>query len=156
MKDAQAEYFSQIHDGGKTHAYAQKLISDDGKQNGLYWKVADGQKESPLDSHATHASEEGYSAGPHEQQLYHGYFFRIITKQGPQAKGGAKDYIVNGVMSGGFAILAYPAEYENSGVMSFLINQNGSVLEKDLGPNTSEAAEEILSYNPDNTWSPVE
>jgi Protein of unknown function (DUF2950) len=156
MKDAQAEYFSQIRDGGKTHAYAQKFISDDGKQNGLYWKVGDGQKESPLDSHTTHASEEGYSASSQEQQLYHGYFFRMITKQGPQSKSGAKDYIANGVMAGGFAILAYPAEYANSGVMSFLINQDGTVLEKDLGPHTSEAAKGIISYNPDSTWSFVE
>jgi hypothetical protein len=153
MKDAQAEYFRQLHDGSKTHAYAQKFVSDDGKENGLYWKVADGQVESPMGPLAAYAGSEGYSQ---EQQPYHGYFFRMLTKQGPQAHGGAKEYMVNGVMTGGFAILAYPAEYANSGVMSFLINQDGNVLEKDLGANTSEVAKVIISYDPDNTWSPVE
>jgi hypothetical protein len=153
MKDAQAEYFSQLHNGSKTHAYAQKFVSDDGKQNGLYWKVGDGQVESPFGPLAAYASSEGYSQ---EQQPYHGYFFRMLTKQGPQAQGGAKEYIVNGAMIHGFAILAYPAEYANSGVMSFLINQHGSVFEKDLGANTSEVAKAIISYDPDSTWSPVE
>jgi Protein of unknown function (DUF2950) len=156
MKDAQAEYFSQLHDGSKAHAYAQKFVSDDGKQNGLYWKVGDGQVESPLGPLAAYASNEGYSSGSQGQPPYHGYFFRMITKQGPQAQGGAKDYIVNGTMTGGFAILAYPAEYANSGVMSFVINQDGNVFEKDLGANTSEVAKTITSYDPDNTWSAVE
>jgi hypothetical protein len=156
MKDAQAEYFSQLHDGSTAHAYAQKLVSDNGKQNGLYWKAGDGQAESPLDALAAYASNEGYSSASQGQQPYHGYFFRVITKQGPQAQGGAKDYIVNGEMTGGFAILAYPAEYANSGVMSFVINQDGNVFEKDLGANTSEAAKTITSYDPDDTWSAVE
>jgi hypothetical protein len=132
MKDAQAEYFSQLHDGAKAHAYAQKFVSDDGKQDGLY------------------------TSGSQEQQPYQGYYFRMITKQGPAAQGGAKDYVVNGTMTGGFAILAYPAEYGNSGVMSFVINQDGNVFEKDLGANTTEAAKGITSYDPDSTWSAVE
>jgi hypothetical protein len=131
MKDAQTEYFSQLHDGAKAHVYAQKFVSDDGKQNGLY----------------TSGSQE---------QPYQGYYFRMITKQGPAAQGGAKDYIVNGTMTGGFAILAYPAEYGNSGVMSFVINQDGNVFEKDLGANTTEAAKGITSYDPDSAWSAVE
>jgi hypothetical protein len=156
MKEAQAEYFSQLHDGSKVRAYAQKFVSDDGKQNGLYWKVGDGQAESPLGPLAAYPSDEGYSNASQGQQPYHGYFFRMIEKQGPQAQGGAKDYIINGEMTGGFAILAYPAEYANSGVMSFVINQDGKVYEKDLGANTSEVAKTIASYDPDNTWSAVE
>src|ERR1700733_2034595 len=131
MKDAQTEYFSQLHDGAKAHAYAQQFVSDDEKQNGLY-------------------------ANGSQQQPYQGYYFRMITKQGPAAQGGAKDYIVNGTMTGGFAIFAYPAEYGNSGVMSFVINQDGNVFEKDLGANTTEAAKGITSYDPDSTWSAVE
>jgi hypothetical protein len=156
MKGAQAEYFSQSRDGSKVHAYAQKFVSDDGKQNGLYWTVAEGEPESPIGSFAAYASSEGYSNNSQAPQPYHGYFFRMITKQGPQAQGGAKDYIVNGNMTGGFAILAYPAEYANSGVMSFLINQDGDVFEKDLGANTSEVAKTITSFDPDNTWTAVE
>ena len=156
MKDAQAEYFSQLHDGSKAHAYAQKFVSDDGKQNGLYWKVGDGQAESPLGPLAAYASNEGYSSVSQGQQPYHGYFFRMLAKQGPQARGGAKDYIVREEMTGGFAILAYPAEYANSGVVSFVINQDGNVYEKDLGAHTSEVAKTITSYDPDNTWSAVE
>jgi hypothetical protein len=156
MNDAQAEYFSHLHDGSKVHAYAQKFVSDDGKQNGLYWKVGDGQAESPLGPLAASASDEGYSSASQGKQPYHGYYFRMITKQGPHARGGAKEYVVNGTMAGGFAILSYPAEYANSGVMSFLINQDGTVFEKNLGDNTSEVAKTITSYDPDNTWSGVE
>jgi hypothetical protein len=156
MKDAQAEYFSQPHDGSKAHAYAQKFISDDGKQNGLYWKVGEGEPDSPLGPLAAYASSEGYSSNSQAPQPYHGYLFQMITKQGPHAQGGAKDYIVNGYMTRGFAIVAYPAEYANSGVMSFLVNQDGNVFEKDLGANTLEAAKTITSYDPDNTWSAVE
>jgi hypothetical protein len=155
MKDAQAEYFAQPHDGNKAHVYAQKFVSDDGKQNGLYWKVAEGEPESPLGPLAAYASSEGYT-NSQGQLPYHGYFFRMLTKQGSQAQGGAKDYVVNGNMTGGFAILAYPAEYGNSGVMSFLINQNGDVFEKDLRADTSEAAKATASFDPDNTWTLVE
>jgi hypothetical protein len=156
MNEAQAEYFGQRHDGSSVHAYAQKFVSDDGKQNGLYWKVADGQPESPLGPLAADASTEGYSSDAQGPQPYHGYFFRMITKEGPQARGGAKDFLVSGNMTGGFAILAYPAEYGNSGVVSFLVNQDGDVFQKDLGANTAEAAKELTSFNPDDTWSIVE
>jgi Protein of unknown function (DUF2950) len=155
MKDAQTEYFSEPHDGNKAHMYAQKFVSDDGKQNGLYWKVAEGEPESPLGPLAAYASSEGYT-NSQGQQPYHGYFFRMISKQGSQAQGGAKDYVVNGNMTGGFAILAYPAEYGNSGVMSFLINQNGDVFEKDLGAGTSDAAKAVAAFDPDDTWTLVE
>jgi hypothetical protein len=155
MGEAQAEYFSHPHDGGKAHVYAQKFISDEGKQNGLYWPVADSDPDSPLGPLAAYASSEGYSTSQ-ESQPYHGYFFRMLTSQGPHAKGGAKNYIVNGDMTGGFAILAYPAEYGNSGVMSFLIDQTGEVIEKDLGADTATVAKAITSYDPDDTWAPVE
>jgi Protein of unknown function (DUF2950) len=115
-----------------------------------------GDTDSPLGPLAAFASSEGYSNASQESQPYHGYFFRMLTSQGPQAHGGAKNYIVNGNMTGGFAILAFPADYGNSGVMSFLVNQDGSVLQTDLGADTAEVAKRITSFNPDNTWTPVE
>jgi len=157
MADAQAEYFSQIHDDSHARQYAQKFISDDGKQNGLYWKPADeNQPESPLGPLAAHASAEGYAGNTQAPQPFHGYFYQILTKQGERAHGGAKEYVINGAMTGGFAILAYPAEYGNSGVMSFLINRDGVVFQKNLGENTSDAAKAITAFNPDDTWKPVE
>ena len=156
MSVAQSEYFNTAHDGVKAHAYAQKFVSDEGKQNGLYWQVAEGDTDSPLGPLAAFASSEGYSNASQESQPYHGYFFRMLTSQGSQAHGGAKNYLVNGNMTGGFAILAFPAEYGNSGVMSFLINQDGNVLQKDLGADTADVAKAITSFNPDSTWTPVE
>lgn len=112
IADAQAEYFSQTHDGGHARQYAQKFISDEGKQNGLYWKPADeNQPESPLGPLAAYASAEGYAGNTQGPQSFHGYLYRILTKQGEEAHGGAKEYIVNGAITGGFAIVAYPAEY---------------------------------------------
>jgi hypothetical protein len=157
MADAQAEYFSGTHDGSHVRQYAQKFVSDDGKQNGLYWKQADeNQPESPLGPLAAHASAEGYGGNTQAPQPFHGYFYRILTKQGEKAHGGAKEYVVNGAMTAGFAILAYPAEYGNSGVMSFLIDQEGVVFQKNLGDNTPDEAKAIAAFNPDDTWKPVE
>jgi Protein of unknown function (DUF2950) len=153
---AQAEYFSQAHDGAKSHTYAQKFVSDEGTQNGLYWPVAEGVSSSPLGPLAEFAASEGYSGTSQAPQPYHGYYFHMLTSQGPQAHGGAKNYIVNGSMTGGFAIFAYPAEYGNSGVTSFLINQDGNVLQKDLGDDTAAIAKTITSFNPDSTWVAVE
>ncbi len=156
MADAQAEYFSKTHEDSRVRQYAQKFISDEGKQNGLYWKPADeNQPESPLGPLAAHAAAEGYG-NAQAPQPFHGYIYRILTKQGERAHGGAKDYVVNGAMTGGFAILAYPAEYGNSGVMSFLISRDGVVLQKNLGDNTSDAAKAITAFDPDDTWKPVE
>jgi hypothetical protein len=156
MVDAQAEYFSQTHDDSQVRQYAQKFISDNGKQNGLYWKPADeNQPESPLGPLVAHASAEGY-ASTQAPQPFHGYFYRILTKQAEGAHGGAREYVVNGAMTGGFAILAYPADYGNSGVMSFLINQDGVAFEKNLGENTTDVAKAITAFNPDDTWKPVE
>jgi Protein of unknown function (DUF2950) len=153
LADAQAEYHSQPHDGAKQ--YAQKFISDEGKQNGLYWQAAEGQPKSPLGPLAAFATAEGYTVQPNAHQPFHGYFFRILAKQGPQAKGGAKDYLVNGKMTGGFAFVAYPAEHGNSGVMTFVINQDGVLFQKDLGNTTVDAATAMSEFNPDASWSPV-
>ena len=157
IRDAQTEYFSQSHDNSHVRQYAQRFISDEGKQNGLYWKPADdNQPESPLGPLVAYASGEGYGGDTQQSQPFHGYFYRILTKQGEQAHGGAKEYVVKGAMTGGFAALAYPAEYGNSGVMSFLINQDGVVFESNLGENTTEAAKAITAFNPDDAWKPVE
>jgi Protein of unknown function (DUF2950) len=157
IADAQDEYFSQTHDNSQVRQYAQKFISADGKQNGLYWKPADeNQPESPLGPLAAHASAEGYAGNTQPPQPFQGYFYRILTRQGEKAHGGAKEYIVKGAMTGGYAILAYPAEYGNSGVMSFLINQDSVVFESDLGENTMAAAKAINAFNPDGAWKPVE
>jgi len=157
IADAQAEYFSRTHDDSHVRQYAQKFISDDGKQNGLYWKPADeNQPESPLGPLVAYASAEGYAGNTQPHQPFHGYFYRILIKQGGQARGGAKEYIVKGAMTGGFAVLAYPAEYGNSGVMSLLINQDGVVFQSNLGENTTDAAKAIAAFNPDAAWKPVE
>ena len=155
MADAQGEYYSQTHDGATVQQYAQKFTSDEGKQNGLYWKPAENQPESPLGPLAASASAEGYGK-TQESKPFHGYLYRILTKQGGQAQGGPQDYIVNGNMTAGFAILAYPAEYRNSGVMSLLINQDGVVVQKDLGEKTADIAKAFTEFNPDDTWKVVE
>jgi hypothetical protein len=157
IADAQAEYFSQTHDDSHVRQYAQKFISDEGKRNGLYWKPADeNAPESPLGPLAAYASAEGYTGTTQPPQPFHGYVYRILTKQGEKAQGGAREYIFNAAMTGGFAILAYPAEYGNSGVMSFMINKDGVVFEKDLEENTTDVAKAIVGFNPDDSWKPVE
>ncbi len=156
MADAQHDYFAQTHDGASVHQYAQKFVSDQGKQNGLYWNAVDDQPESPLGPLAAQASADGYGGKSEPPQPFHGYLFRIITKQGAHAHGGAENYIVNDHMTRGFAILAYPADYRNSGVTSFLINQDGVVFQKDLGPQTAELAKSIDEFNPDQSWAQVE
>ncbi len=154
MATAQAEYFSQHHDGVKQ--YAQKFISDEGKQNGLYWKSPEGQPKSPLGPLAAYAATtEGFNPEAGKQQPFHGYFYRILTKQGADAKGGAKDYIVNGKMTGGFAFVAYPEKYGDTGFTTLIINQNGIVYEKNLGKDTAEMAKAMTEFNPDKTWNPV-
>jgi len=156
VSDAQAEYFSQLHDGEKTKQYASKFISDPGRQNGLYWKPADGQPASPLGPLAAFATAEGYSAKPEGHTAFHGYYFRMLKGQTDKAPGGAKDYMVNGKMTGGFAFVAYPAEYGNSGVMTFIINQDGVLLQKDLGKTTTETATAMNAFDPDPSWTIVE
>ena len=153
--EAQAEYFSQPHDGEKTKQFAAKFISDPGKQNGLYWKSPEGQPLSPLGPLAAFAAAEGYSAKPEGHTAFHGYYFRILKGQSDHAPGGARNYIVDGKMTGGFAFVAYPAEYGNSGIMTFIIDQDGVLLQKDLGITTTQIATAMNEFNPDSGWSPV-
>jgi Protein of unknown function (DUF2950) len=152
LSDAQADYFADLHDGDTVHQYAQKWISDEGKQNGLYWPTADNEAPSPIGPIFKYAANEGYTK---KGAPFHGYYFRLLTAQGAAAPGGAKSYIVDGKMTGGYAFLAYPAEYKNSGVMTFVVNLNGVVYEKDLGPKTEVAAKAITAINPDSAWRTV-
>jgi hypothetical protein len=156
VADAQAEYFAKPHDGEKAKQFAVKFISDPGKQNGLYWKSPEGQPASPLGPLAADASAEGYSAKPEGRAAFHGYYFRMLKGQTDKTPGGAKDYAVNGKMTGGFAFVAYPAEYGNSGVMTFMINQDGVLLQKDLGKTTTETATAMSEFDPDAGWILVE
>jgi hypothetical protein len=157
MADAQTEYFAGTHDGSKVKQYAQRFTSTAGKQDGLYWAVAEGEQESPLGPMSARAAAEGYQRGTKESpQPFHGYFYRILKEQGSHAPGGAKSYLVNGNMTNGFAILAYPAEYRQSGVMTFIIAQDGRVYQKDVGPDTVETAKATTVFDPDDSWAIVE
>jgi hypothetical protein len=155
LADAQAEYFSQPHDSDGTKQYAPKFISDHGKQNGLYWEPAGDQPKSPLGPLVAFATAEGYSAKANSNAPFHGYLFRMLKGQSGHAPGGAKDYTVDGKMVGGFAFVAYPAEYGNSGVMTFIINQDGILLQKDLGKTTVDTATAMSQFDPDSSWSAV-
>jgi hypothetical protein len=156
LADAQSEYYSQRLGDGSTQQFAVKFISDTGRQNGLYWESAEGQPKSPLGPLAAFATNEGYSLKPDSHVPFHGYFFHMLTRQGSHAPGGAKDYLVNGKMTGGFAFVAYPAEYRNSGVMTFIINQDGPLLQKDLGGATTQTAVAMTEFDPDPSWSPAQ
>ena len=136
------------------NTYAQRIISQPGKKDGLYWPTSQGEEESPLGELVAQASAQGYPVGS-GRTPYRGYYFKILTRQGLAAPGGDLDYIVNGKMIGGFALVAYPAEYGNSGVMAFIVSHSGDVFQKDLGPNTAKLAERMTSYNPDATWQKV-
>jgi hypothetical protein len=149
--DAQNEYADKDRGAGPG-VYAQRMISSPGRKDGLYWP-ADGD-ESPFGELAAEASAEGYKVGA-SPQPYHGYYYRILTKQGPRAAGGELDYVVRGKMIGGFALVAYPADYGNSGVMTFMVNHAGTVYQKNLGPNTDEVAKRLTSFDPDKSWEKV-
>ena len=155
LANAQQAYFTESHAGSESKQYAQKFASDEGKHNGLSWPAPSGQTQGPLGQMGDFAKDTGDAAAGTTSQPFNGYYFRILTRQGDTAKGGAKDYIVNGKMTRGFAILAYPAEYQNSGIMSFLVGPDGIVYEKDLGPKTTEAAVALTDYNPGDGWKPV-
>ena len=148
--DAQAEYFSQRHDGLKQ--YAQKLISDPGKQNGLYWESPRISR-SPLGPLVAFASEEGYAVKPDSHQPFYGYYFRRLDKQGADVNGGAKNYVVNGKMTRGFAYIAYPAQYGDTGVMTFMIDQHRVVYQNNLGKDTADLAKAVTEFNPDKSWT---
>ena len=152
--DAQNEYAEKDRTGAGINTYAQRIISQPGKKDGLFWPASRGEEESPLGELVAEATAQGYRVGG-GRTPYHGYYFKILTKQGPAAPGGELDYIVNGKMIGGFALVAYPAEYRNSGVMTFIVNHTGDIFQKDLGPNTARVAERMTSYNPDATWQKV-
>lgn len=153
---AQNEYKAQLHDGEKINQYAQHFMSSDGKQDGLYWKAAGSEPKSPLGPRLAQASYQGAEAGGARQpRPYHGYFYRILTDQGKHAPGGAKSYLDDGKLTKGFAVVAYPARYQVSGVTTFLVGQDGIVLQKDLGPNTAKIAASMTKYNPDSSWVPA-
>ena len=156
LVQAQKDYASELHDGDKTKHYAAKFVSDEGKQNGLYWKTSDDQDPSPIGPLLVSAASEGYNVQQGQQTPYHGYYYRILTKQGAAAKGGARDYMVNGQLTRGFAFVAYPAEYGNSGVMTFIVDQDGIVYEKDLGADTEKTAAAMTEYDPDSSWRPAD
>jgi len=151
---AQHRYAKDGHDGKPAGVYAATFRSDPGKQNGLYWPAPKGQKRSPLGDLLADAEDRGAAGG--EPAPLHGYYFRILTAQGAAASGGAKKYIVKGDMTGGFALVAWPAQYNVTGVMTFLVNQDGAVREKDLGPGTAAAAKAMTSYNPNASWHRVQ
>lgn len=149
--DAQNEYADQNKDKTGLPVYAQRIISSPGKKDGLYWPAAQGEPDSPLGEAVAAATKQGYKVGAGPTP-FHGYYYKVLTRQGPSAPGGAVDYVVRGNMIGGFGLLAYPAEYGNSGIASFIVNNNGEVFEKDLGPNTAKVAASITSFNPDQGW----
>ncbi len=153
--DAQNEYADKDRTGAGKGVYAQRIISSAGKKDGLYWPDAKGGDESPLGELIAKATAQGYRTGG-GRTPYHGYYFKILTKQGSAAAGGELEYVVRDKMIGGFALVAYPAEYRNSGVMTFIVNHDGTVYEKDLGPRTANLAEKMTTYNPDSTWHKVE
>ena len=155
--DAQREYAMKDRDKNGLLEYAPKFISDPGKRNGLYWEAKTGEPLSPLGPIVARAKSAGYqekSSGG-APSPYHGYSYKILTAQGKNATGGAYSYVVKGKMIGGFAVVAYPAEYGNSGVMAFIVNHDGKVFQKNLGKNTAAAASAMKEYNPDATWSQV-
>ena len=149
--DAQNEYAEKDRTGAGVATYAQRIVSSPNKKDGLYWPAAQSDDASPLGELVAQATTEGYVIGG-SRTPFHGYYFKVLTRQGSMATGGAVDYVVRGKMIGGFALVAYPAEYGNSGVMTFLVNHTGAVFEKDLGKRTAKLAERMTSFNPDQTW----
>jgi hypothetical protein len=146
---AQLEYASEVHDDSGINQYAQKIFSTPGKQDGLYWKNADGNPSGPIGEAVAKALEEGYSSG---KGGFHGYYFKILKGQGPAAPNGAINYVIEGVMIGGFALVAVPAEYRVTGVKTFIVNYDGIVYQKDLGPESLTIVKSMDLYNPDKTW----
>ena len=153
--DAQREYYSRDPDGNSLLQYAQRIASRPGKRDGLYWPTKPGEPESPLGPLASRARGEGYSKRSEQPVPYWGYYYRILTAQGKDAPGGAYSYLAHGQMMGGFALVAYPAQYGVSGVMTFIVNQDGVVYQKNLGPNSAAIARAMKEFNPDSTWTKV-
>jgi hypothetical protein len=153
--EAQYEYAARDPMGEGVRQYAQRLSSTEGRHDGLFWPVDDGEPESPLGPLVAQAVQEGYGKGYGKASPYHGYYYRILKAQGAQAHGGAHSYLEDGRMTEGFGLVAYPAEYGRSGIMTFIVNQRGLVFQKDLGENTDELAIAMTEYDPDSTWAPV-
>jgi len=151
--DAQQDYAAESHDGVPKGAYAQKLKSDPGKHNGLYWEVTGDETPSPAGPGLAAAQAEGYTASEGNRTPYHGYTFRALKSQGSNADGGAREYVVNGVQTGGFAAIATPDDYGASGIMTFIVNQDGIVYQRDLGEDTEKLAAEIQAFDPDSSWT---
>ena len=152
--DAQREYAEKDRNGNGYLEYAEKFLSSPGRRDGLYWPTGPGEEESPIGPLMVVARDEGYSTPPTDgHRPYHGYYYRILKGQGPAAKGGAYDYVVNGHMIAGFALVAFPAQYRASGVMTFIVNHDGVVYQKDLGPRTAELAEAMTLFDPDSGWT---
>jgi hypothetical protein len=155
--DAQREYAMEPRDTDGVRTYAEKFGSDPGKKNGLYWATPVGEAPSPLGELVADARAEGYRKGQNQQPVpYHGYYFRILKKQGKNAPGGAYDYVVKNKMIGGFAVVAYPAVYGSSGVMTFIVNHDGVVYQQDLGRGTAKTAKAMTAFDPDKAWKKVE
>ena len=151
--DAQMEYAGKDRNGDGVLEYARKITSSPGKMDGLYWPAGNGAEESPLGLRLARAAAE---QGKKQPGSYHGYRYRILTAQGAAAPGGARDYIVDGRMTGGFGLILWPASYGQSGIMSFMINQDGQVYEKNLGPDTAARAARLTTFNPDASWRKVD
>jgi len=153
--DAQRDYFARKLGAGGTGEYARKIVSTEGKRDGLFWEVKEGEEESPFGPLMASAAEEGYVGKKNRPIPYHGYYYRILTGQGSHAAGGAKQYLVNGKMTHGFALVAHPAQYGSSGVMTFIVNQSGVIYQKDLGARTDRVAKSMKLFDPDDTWTIV-
>jgi hypothetical protein len=154
--DAQREYAARDWDGDGVYPYAQKFGSTPGKKDGLFWEAREGEEPSPLGPFSAKAAQEGYTRKSEKPSPYYGYYFKILKAQGKHAPGGAYDYVVKGNMILGFGLVAYPAKYGSSGIMTFIVNQEGVVYQKDLGKGTAKAAEAIKRYDPAPTWKKVE
>lgn len=155
--DAQREYAAKDRDGDDALEFAEKFNSTPGKHDGLYWEAKEGEEQSPLGPLMAQADRQGYALGKSKKPApFHGYYFRILKAQGPHAEGGAFDYVVKGKMILGFALVAYPAQYGSSGIMSFIVNQNGVVYQKDLGKNTAKIAVKMKRFDPDKSWKKVD
>jgi hypothetical protein len=150
--EAQQTYALEKHDGGSVNQYAQRIVATPGKQDGLAWQTADGTWEGPIGENVAAAIEKGYAAG----QPYHGYYFKVLKGQGPSAPLGELDYVVEGAMIGGFALVAAPAEYAVTGVKTFMVGNDGVVYEKDFGDATLDEFKKMERFNPDTTWTPVQ
>jgi hypothetical protein len=153
--DAQREYYRRNPMHTALLQYAPKFISTQGKRDGLYWEAPANEPPSPLGPLVARARREGYKRAAGKPVPYHGYYYKMLTGQGPDAPDGAYDYVVRGKMIGGFALVAYPAQYGSSGIMTFIVNHDGVVYEKDLGPKTAATAQSMTKFNPDKTWKPL-